>query len=75
MCPVRTGKLWKQCTRCHKMYEPTTIKAGLCDRCHPRGKKRLGVMTVETLKHMEAIRLEKLRKKYAIQKNLSNIKE
>jgi len=57
------------------MYEATTIKPGLCNKCHPRSKKRLGEMTIETLRHRDAIRLEKLRKKYEIRKNLSNIKE
>ena len=72
--PIRTGRLWKQCTRCQEMYEAHTVKAGICDKCNPRSNSFLNILAKEKLKHKEAIRLKKLRKKHEIKENLSKLK-
>ena len=50
-------RLWVMCKKCGKMYPPTTVKPGLCPKCHPnKHKSWLDKLAKESLKHRKIIK-------------------
>ena len=61
--PIRTGRLWKKCIKCKKMFEPEgRSKPKICQECFASRYERREILRIKDAKPSEAWKVLTYRK-------------